>query len=156
MTGDPAFDVSMWTSVQRKVQWIEPTPYVDAGALRRGSRKSADYTSPPVQAGERPLLTLVVFNNVENAGTAGRGAIDMQGYPWLWHDFQPDTGEGQARSEEGLVNDPHRTPIKGHIVNKYRNINFEGLLLRSAYWTVTVSDSENFSARNIKIVNLKQ
>jgi hypothetical protein len=133
------------------------TLYVDAGALLQGSRKSADYTSPPMQAGERPLLALVVFNNVENAGLAGRGAIDMQGYPWLWHDFQPDTGDGQARSEEGLVNDPHRTGIKGYIVNKCRNINFEGLLLlRSAYWTVTVSDSENFSAKNIKIVNRKQ
>ncbi len=81
----------------------------------------------------------------------------MQGYPWLWHDFQPDTGDGQARSDEGLVNDPHRTGIKGYIVNKSRNISLDGLLLlRSAYWTVTVSDSENFSATNIKIVNRKQ
>jgi hypothetical protein len=131
--------------------------YVDEGALVRGSRRSADYASPPMPAGERPLTALVVFNNVENAGLMGRGAIDMQGYPWLWHDFQPDTGDGQSRSEEGLVNDPHRTGIKGYIVNKSRNITFDGLLLlRSAYWTVTVSDSENFSATNIKIVNRKQ
>jgi hypothetical protein len=131
--------------------------YVDAGALIRGSRNSADYVSPPMPAGARPLKALVVFNNVENAGLMGRGAIDMEGYPWLWHDFQPDTGDGKARSEEGLVNDPHGPGVKGYVVNKCRNISFEGLLLlRSAYWTTTVSDTENFSATNIKIVNRKQ
>ncbi|MGA2851112.1 MAG: glycosyl hydrolase family 28-related protein [Terracidiphilus sp.] len=131
--------------------------YIDGGALLRGSRNSADYGSPPMPADERPLLALVVFNHIENAGLAGRGAIDMEGYPWLWHDFQPDNGNGQSRSEEGMVNDPHRTGIKGYIVNKCRNISFDGLLLlRSAYWTVTVSDTENFSATNIKIVNRKQ
>jgi polygalacturonase len=36
--------------------------YVDAGALIRGSRKSADYVSPPMPAGARPLRALVVFN----------------------------------------------------------------------------------------------
>ena len=131
--------------------------YLDAGALIRGSRKSADYVSPPMPAGARPLRAMFVFNNVENAGLMGRGAIDMEGYPWLWHDFQPDMGDGTARSEEGLVNDPHGPGIKGYIVNHCRNISFQGLLLlRSAYWTVTVSDTENFSATNIKIVNRKQ
>jgi len=131
--------------------------YLDAGALIRGSRKSADYVSPPMPAGARPLRALVVFNNVENAGLMGRGAIDMEGYPWLWHDFQPDSGDGQSRSEEGLVNDPHGPGVKGYIVNHCRNIGFQGLLLlRSAYWTTTVSDTENFSAINIKIVNRKQ
>ena len=131
--------------------------YVDAGALIRGSRKSADYISPPIPEGARPLRAMFVFNNVENAGLMGRGAIDMEGYPWLWHDFQPDTGDGKARSEEGLVDDPHATGIKGYIVNHCRNISFQGLLLlRSAYWTVTVSDTENFSATNIKIINRKQ
>ena len=131
--------------------------YVEAGALIRGSRKSSDYVSPPMPPGARALRALVVFNNVENAGLMGRGAIDMEGYPWLWHDFQPDTSGGQARSEEGLVNDPHGTGVKGYIVNNCRNITFEGLLLlRSAYWTVTVSDTDNFSATNIKIVNRKQ
>jgi hypothetical protein len=87
----------------------------------------------------------------------GRGAIDMEGYPWLWHDVQPDTGDGKARTDEGLVNDPHGTGVKGYIVNHCRNISFQGLLLlRSAYWTTTVSDTENFSATNIKIVNRKQ
>ena len=130
--------------------------YVDAGALIRGSRHSADYVSPPMPAGGRPLRAMVVFNNVENAGLAGRGSIDMEGYPWLWHDFAPDTGDGKARSEEGLVNDPHGS-VKGYIVNHCRNISFQGLLLlRSAYWTTTVSDTENFSAANIKIVNRKQ
>jgi len=131
--------------------------YVDAGALIRGSRRNADYASPPMPSGSRPLRALVVFNNVENAGLMGRGAIDMEGYPWLWHDFQPDTGDGKARSEEGLVNDPHGTGVKGYIVNRSRNISFQGLLLlRSGYWTVTVSDTENFSSTNIKIVNRKQ
>ena len=131
--------------------------YLDAGALIRGSRKSADYTPPPAPPGTRPLRAFFVFDNVENAGLMGRGTIDMEGYPWLWHDFQPDTGEGQARSEEGLVNDPHGPGIKGYIVNHCRNISLQGLLLlRSAYWTVTVSDTENFSATNIKIVNRKQ
>ena len=131
--------------------------YVDKGALIRGSRRSADYGSPPMPAGQRPLRALVVFNNVESAGLMGRGAIDMEGYPWLWHDVQPDTGDGKARSDEGLVNDPHGTGVKGYIVNHCRNISFQGLLLlRSAYWTTTVSDTENFSATNIKIVNRKQ
>ena len=131
--------------------------YIDAGALIRGSRKSADYASPPMPEGQRPLKAFFVFNHVENAGLAGPGAIDMEGYPWLWHDFQPDTGEGTSRSEEGLVNDPHRPGIKGYIVNQCRNISFQGLLLlRSAYWTTTVTDTENFTATNIKIVNRKQ
>ena len=130
--------------------------YVDAGALIRGSRHSADYVAPPMPAGQRPLRAMVVFNNVENAGLTGRGAIDMEGYPWLWHDFAPDTGDGKARSDEGLVNDPHGG-VKGYIVNHCKNITFQGLLLlRSAYWTTTVSDTENFSAINIKIVNRKQ
>jgi len=131
--------------------------YVDAGAVIRGSRRNADYASPPMPAGTRPLRALVVFNNVENAGLMGRGAIDMDGYPWLWHDFQPDLGDGKSRSDEGLVNDPHGTGVKGYIVNHSRNISFQGLLLlRSAYWTTTVSDTENFSSTNIKIVNRKQ
>jgi hypothetical protein len=131
--------------------------YVDAGALIRGSRRNADYFSPPMPAGARPLRAMVVFNNVENAGLEGRGTIDMEGYPWLWHDFQPDTGDGKARTEEGLVNDPHGTGVKGYIINNCKNISFEGLLLlRSAYWTTTVSDTENFTATNIKIVNRKQ
>jgi len=131
--------------------------YVDAGALIRGSRHAADYGSPPTPSGQRPLRAFFVFNNVENAGLMGRGSIDMEGYPWLWHDFQPDTGDGKARSEEGLVNDPHGPGIKGYIVNHCKNISFQGLLLlRSAYWTTTVSDTENFSAINIKIVNRKQ
>lgn len=131
--------------------------YVDAGALIRGSRRSADYVSPPMPAGARPLRALVVFNNVDNAGLMGRGTIDMEGYPWLWHDFQPDTSDGKARSEEGLVNDPHGTGVKGYIVNHCRNISFQALLLlRSAYWTTTISDTENFSSTNIKIMNRKQ
>jgi polygalacturonase len=131
--------------------------YLEAGAVIRGSRRNTDYVSPPMAAGARPLRAFFVFDNVENAGITGQGAIDMEGYPWLWHDFQPDTGDGRSRSEEGLVNDPHGTGVKGYIVNHCRNITFEGLrLLRSAYWTVTVSDTEGFTARNIKIVNRKQ
>jgi len=132
--------------------------YLDMGALIRGSRRSADYASPPALAGTRPLnRAFFVFNHVENAGLTGPGAIDMEGYPWLWHDFQPDMGDGKARTAEGLVSDPHGPGIKGYIVNNCRNITFEGLLLlRSAYWTVTVSDTENFTAKNIKIVNRKQ
>ena len=132
--------------------------YVDAGAAdsrvaqERGLRLAAD-----ARRGQGRCRALVVFNNVENAGLMGRGAIDMEGYPWLWHDFQPDTGDGKARTEEGLVNDPHGPGVKGYIVNHCRNISFQGLLLlRSAYWTMTVSDTENFSATNIKIVNRKQ
>jgi hypothetical protein len=131
--------------------------YLDAGALIRGSRHAADYSPPPALNGARPLRAMVLFNNIHNASITGRGAIDMEGYPWLWHDFAPDTGDGKARSEEGLVDDPHDTGIKGYIVNHCRDITFQGLLLlRSAYWTTTVSDTENFSATNIKIVNRKQ
>ena len=130
--------------------------YVAADGVIRGSRKSDDYVSPPLPAGARPLRALVVFNNVENAGLCGLGTIDAEGYPWLWHDFQPDLGDGSARSEEGLVHDPHGG-VKGYIVNNSSNISFQGLLLlRSSYWTVTVSDTDGFSAANIKIVNRKQ
>jgi len=42
-------------------------------------------------------------------------------------------------------------------VNHGRNISFQGLLLlRSAYWTTTASDTNGYSATNIKIVNRKQ
>jgi len=110
--------------------------YVDAGAVIRGSTKSADVPAP---AGGRQLRALIVFNEAENAGLAGRGAIDMDGYPRLWHDFQPDTADGRARDKEGKVLDPHGNGIRGYIINNSRNISFQDLLLlRSAYWTVNV------------------
>lgn len=130
--------------------------YVDAGALIRGSRKNADYTSASTPAGGRQLRAFVIFNNVENAGLMGRGTIDMEGYPWLWHDFQPDTSDGSARDSSGKVIDP-RNGVRGYVINNSRNISFQDLLLlRSAYWTVNVFGSENFSTRNIKIVSRKQ
>ena len=81
----------------------------------------------------------------------------MQGYPWLWHDIQPDTGDGRARTPEGLVNDPHGNGVKGYVVNNCKNVTFQDLfLLRSAYWTVTVSNTDGFTSRNIKLINRKQ
>ena len=133
------------------------TLYIDAGALLRGSTRSADYPAVPTTAGGRALRALILFDRVENAGLAGRGAIDMEGYPGLWHDFQPDTSDGRARDSDGKVLDPHGTGIKGYVVYNSRNISFRDLLLlRSAYWTVHVMGTENFSTRNIKIVNRKQ
>lgn len=133
--------------------------YVEAGAVIKGSTKSADYVLPPGTAGGpgRVQRALFVFNNVENAGLTGRGTVDMQGYPWLWHDVQPDTGDGRARTPEGLVNDPHGNGIKGYIVNNCKNITLQDLfLLRSSYWTVTVSNTDGFTSRNIKLINRKQ
>jgi len=131
--------------------------YVDAGALIRGSGKNADYTSAPTPAGGRPSRALIIFDNVQNAGLMGRGAIDMDGYPKLWHDFQPDTSDGAARDADGKVLDPHGTGIRGYVVNNSRNISFQDLLLlRSAYWTVFVTNTAGFSTHNIKIVNRKQ
>jgi hypothetical protein len=131
--------------------------YVDVGAVIKGSGKSADYTSAATPAGGRPLRAQIVFDHVENAGLMGRGAIDIDGYPKLWFDFAPDASDGKARGDDGLVRDPHGTGIRGYVVNNSRNITFQGLLLlRSAYWTVHVIDSENFSTHNIKIVNRKQ
>jgi hypothetical protein len=131
--------------------------YVDAGAVILGSTKSADYTSAAAAPGERQRRAMIIFNNVENAGLMGRGAIDMQGYPWLWHDFQPDTSDGHARDADGKVIDPHGPGIRGYVVNNSRNISFQDLLLlRGAYWTVHVIDTEYFSTRNIKIVSRKQ
>src|ERR1039458_4151603 len=75
--------------------------YIDAGAVIRGSTKSTDYPTVPAPAGGRQLRGFIVFNDAENAGLAGRGAIDMDGYPRLWHDFQPDTSDGRARDAEG-------------------------------------------------------
>ena len=135
--------------------------YIDAGALIRGTGKIADYTPAPAPPGApargRPLRAQVIFDNVENAGLAGRGAIDMEGYPKLWFDFAPDTSDGRARGDNGLVKDPHGAGARGYVVNNSRNVSFQGLLLlRSAEWTVHVINSENFSTHNIKIVNRKQ
>jgi hypothetical protein len=131
--------------------------YVDAGALIRGSTRNVDYSSAPTPPGGRQLRAFIVFDNVENAGLRGRGTIDMDGYPRLWHDFQPDTSDGHARDADGKVLDPHGSGVRGYVVNNSRNITFQDLLLlRSAYWTVNVFGSENFTTRNIKIVNRKQ
>lgn len=133
--------------------------YVDAGAQIRGSRSSADYHAPPAPPGSRPFnRAFFIFDNIRNAGLMGRGSIDMQGYPWLWHDFQPDdTEDTGARTEEGMVADPHKTGIKGYEIIHCNNISFQGLtLLRSAYWTTTVTDTDNFTVTNIKLVNRKQ
>jgi polygalacturonase len=87
----------------------------------------------------------------------GRGTVDAQGYPWLWHDIQPDTGDGKARTPEGLVNDPHGNGVKGYVVSNCKNVTFQDLfLLRSAYWTVTVSNTDGFTSRNIKLISRKQ
>jgi hypothetical protein len=132
--------------------------YVDAGAMIRGSTKNADYTSASATGGGggRQTKAFIIFDHVENAGLMGRGTIDMEGYPLLWHDFQPDTGDGRARDATGKVIDP-RNGIRGYLINNSRNISFRDLLLlRSAYWTVNVFGSENFSTHNLKIVNRKQ
>jgi hypothetical protein len=124
------------------------TFYVDVDAVILGSTKAADY---------EPHKALVVFDHCDNARLAGRGSIDGQGYPDLWHDFQPDTGDGKARENGGKVIDPHRTGVRGYLVNNCRNVSFDDLLLlRAAYHDVNVSGCENFSNHNIKIVNRKQ
>jgi hypothetical protein len=135
--------------------------YVDAGALIKGTGKLADYTSAPTPpgapAGGRPLRAQIIFDHVENAGLAGRGAIDMNGYPKLWYDFAPDTADGRARDDDGVVKDPHGAGARGYLINNSRNITFQDLLLlRSAEWTVHVIDSEHFTTRHIKIVNRKR
>lgn len=128
------------------------TFYVAAGAVIRGTRKQADYVAVTGVRNRAQFL----FNNVQNASLKGRGAIDIEGYPWLWHDAHPDTGEGASRSPEGLVRDPGGNGIKGYIVYNSRNVTFEDLvLLRSAYWTVTVTNTDGFTSRNIKIVSRK-
>jgi hypothetical protein len=122
--------------------------YVDVDAVILGSTKAADY---------QPRRALVVFDNCTNASLAGRGSIDGQGYPDLWHDFQPDTGDGAARELGGKVIDPHRTGVMGYVVNNCRDVSFDDLLLlRAAYHDVNVNNCENYSNHNIKIVNRKQ
>jgi hypothetical protein len=122
--------------------------YVDVDAAILGSLKAADY---------QPRKAFVVFDNCENASIAGRGSFDMRGYPDLWHDFQPDTGDGKARELGGKVIDPHQTGIQGYTVRNSRNISFDDLLLlRVAYHDINVSGCENFSNHHIKIVNRKQ
>ena len=133
--------------------------YVEAGAAIKGSTKNADYVLPPATgaAGRRRERALFFFENVENASIMGRGTVDAQGYPWLWHDIQPDTGDGKARTPEGLVNDPHGAGVKGYTVSNCKNVTFQDLfLLRSSYWTVTVSDTDGFTSRNIKLISRKQ
>ncbi|MGA3182834.1 MAG: glycosyl hydrolase family 28-related protein [Verrucomicrobiota bacterium] len=122
--------------------------YVDVDAVVLGSTKSADYA---------PHRALVYFDNCDNASLAGRGTIDGQGYPDLWHDFQPDTGDGKARENGGKVIDPHRTGVMGYVVSNCRNVSFDDLLLlRAAYHDINVSGCQNYSNHNIKIVNRKQ
>jgi hypothetical protein len=135
--------------------------YVDAGALIKGTGKMVDYTAAPAPPGQtpspRPTRAQVIFDHVENAGLMGRGAIDMEGYPKLWYDFAPDTADGRARNEDGIVKDPHGAGARGYLIDHCRNITFEDLLLlRSAEWTVHVIDTEHFTTRNIKIVNRKR
>jgi len=133
--------------------------YVEAGAAIKGSTKNADYVLPPATgaAGRRRERALFFFENVENASIMGRGTVDAQGYPWLWHDIQPDTGDGKARTPEGLVNDPHGSGVKGYTVSNCKNVTFQDLfLLRSSYWTVTVSNTDGFTSRNIKLISRKQ
>jgi hypothetical protein len=131
------------------------TLYVDLGAVIRGSRKDADYSSG-ASGGRGRGKAFFVFDGVENAALKGPGTIDMQGYPWLWHDFQPDTSEGNARDETGKVRDP-RNGIRGYLVNNSRNITLQDLLLlRPAWWFINVFGTENFTSRNIKVVSRKQ
>jgi hypothetical protein len=135
--------------------------YVDADALIKGTGKMVDYTSSPAPAGApaqaRPLRAQVIFDHIENAGLYGRGGIDMDGYPKLWYDFAPDTADGKARDADGIVKDPHGAGARGYLINTCRNITFQDLLLlRSAEWTAHVIDTENFTSRNIKIVNRKR
>jgi len=108
-----------------------------------------DYVSPPMPGGASPLArAMVVFNNVENA--AWRGAA-----PSIWRatrgcgttSRQTPATERRARRGAGERSARRR---QGYIVNHCKNISFQGLLLRSAYWTTTVSDTENFSAVNIR------
>jgi hypothetical protein len=133
--------------------------YVPAGAVIQGSTKNSDYVLPPgsTPTGGRAMRALFVFSNVENASIMGRGTIDMRGYPWLWHDVQPDLGDGSARTSEGLVNDPHGNGVRGYVVSNCKNVTFQDLfLLRSSYWTVTVTNTDGFTSRNIKLINRKQ
>jgi hypothetical protein len=140
--------------------------YVEAGAVIKGSTKNADYVLPPATGGggsgtggggRRRERALFFFENVENASIMGRGTVDAQGYPWLWHDIQPDTGDGRARTPEGLVNDPHGSGVKGYVVSNCKNVTFQDLvLLRAAYWTVTVTNTDGYTSRNIKLISRKQ
>ena len=121
--------------------------YVDVDAVILGSTKAADY----------PRRAFVVFNACTNASLSGRGTFDMDGYPYLWHDFQPDTGDGKARERGGKVIDPHGTGINGYTVSNCRDVSFNDLLLiRVAYHDINVNNCENYSNHNIKIVNRKQ
>ena len=62
--------------------------YVDVDAVILGSTNHLDYEQ---------RHAFVVFDACTNASLAGRGSFDGQGYPYLWHDVQPDTGDGKAR-----------------------------------------------------------
>jgi len=132
--------------------------YIEAGAVVKGSTKNADYVLPPATGGGggRRERALFVFSNVENASIMGRGTVDAQGYPLLWHDIQPDMGDGKARTAEGLVNDPHGSGVKGYVVSNCKNVTFQDLfLLRSSYWTTTVSNTDGYTSRNIKLISRK-
>ena len=122
--------------------------YVDVDAVILGSTNHLDYAQ---------RHAFVVFDACTNASLAGRGSFDGQGYPYLWHDVQPDTGDGKARELGGKVIDPHRTGINGYVASNCRDVSFDDLLLlRASYHDINVNNCENFSNHNIKIVNRKQ
>jgi hypothetical protein len=130
--------------------------YVDAGALIRGSRRARTTSRRPMPCRGRPLRAMVVFNNVENAGLRGAAPSTWRATRGCGTTSSP-TPATARRDRRGAGQRSARPGVKGYIVNHCKNISFQGLLLlRSAYWTTTVSDTENFSAINIKIVNRKQ
>jgi polygalacturonase len=118
------------------------TLYVEAGAVLRGSTNPADY--PVISNGSRwGNGALVFFDKVENAGLRGRGTIDANGYPDLYGRLEPK-GDGLKRS------------IYGYKLGQCRNVRFDDLILaNSCQWTVHVFDSDEFTSRNIKILNRK-
>jgi len=110
--------------------------YLAEGALLKGSSNPAAYAQAANAKGFMKGA-LILFKNVENSGILGRGTIDANGYPELF----------SAKD---------RPSIFTLAFDQCKNICLEGILLKnSMLWTIHVIDSDNFTSRNVKILNRK-
>jgi len=73
------------------------TLYIDAGALLRGSTRSADYPPVPTTAGGRALRALILFDRDRECRFGGARRHRHGGLPGVMARLPTDTSDGDAR-----------------------------------------------------------